>query len=214
MIQATAQAIHRLRRPSAAGFRPAGRGRAGRHESAPERPPRSRSSSLTTPTAGRSISTFAAPNATSLHACRTRPRIRDARRCDMRRTGAARPRPAQTRRRRPRGDAVAAALGMARRATRRRVGGAAKARRGGAPRQRRSRSQPRREGCGLSLHVSDGRQSAGLRGSLAGVVRGRPTALWRSDRRLARRYPRPHRQARLQRSRRPSEGVTARQSVL
>ena len=48
------------------------------------------------------------------------------------RAGAARARAAQARGRGPRGDAVAAALGMARGTARRRIGGAAKARGGGA----------------------------------------------------------------------------------
>ena len=60
----------------------------------------------------------------------------------------------------------------------------------------RSRAAQR---CRLSFHVGDGRQSAGLRGGLARVVRRRPAAVCRPDRRLARRHPRSHRQARLQR---------------
>ena len=51
--------------------------------------------------------------------------------------------------------------------------------------QRRSRPQPRRQGRGLSFHVDHGRQSAGLRGSLARIVRGRPAAICRTDCRLA-----------------------------
>ena len=53
------------------------------------------------------------------------------------RGGTARPRPAETRRGRARGHAAAAALGMARRATRRRLGRDTQAGRRGAPRQRR-----------------------------------------------------------------------------
>ena len=101
------------------------------------------------------------------------------RRRQRRAGGAARSRTAQTRRGGARGDAAAAALGMARRAARRRLGRVAQAGRAGASRQRRRGSQPRRARRRLSLHVGDGRQSAGLRGSLAGVVRRRPPALWR-----------------------------------
>ena len=72
--------------------------------------------------------------------------------------------------------------------------------RGGAPRQWRQGPQPRRARCGLSFHVGDGRQPAELRGGVARAVRGRPAAVRGPDRGMARRYPRSHRQARIQRA--------------
>lgn len=121
-----------------------------------------------------------------------------------------RPRPPETRRRRPRNHAAAATLGVARHPTGRRFGRVAKTGRGGATRPWRPRPAARRTRRGLSFHVDDGRRLAGLRGSIARFVRRRPAALYRSDRRMARRHPRPHRQACLQRSRRTTLGMTGR----
>ena len=99
--------------------------------------------------------------------------------------GAARPRPAQTRRGRARGDAVAAALGLA--GTQ--PGGASVALRKLVDEARRTsgdRDRPRAaQRRGLSLHVGHGRQSRRFRGSFARSVRRRPATLCRTDRRLA-----------------------------
>jgi hypothetical protein len=51
--------------------------------------------------------------------------------------------------------------------------------------------------CCLSLHVDHGRRSAGLRGSVARAVCRRSTALHRTHRELASRYPRSHRNTRI-----------------
>jgi Uncharacterized protein conserved in bacteria len=77
-------------------------------------------------------------------------------------SGAAWARKAQARRCRARGDVVAASLGVARRAARRRIGGVAQAGGRSAPCQWRCGSRPRGKGCRLSVHVRDGRQSRGF----------------------------------------------------
>ena len=80
--------------------------------------------------------------------------------------GAARTRPAETRRGRARGDAVAAALGMAGAAARRRLGGAAQAGRRSAARQRRTRTgSAQAQEAAYRFMAVDGRQRAALRGS-------------------------------------------------
>ena len=155
-----------------------------------------------TPPAGRSTSIFAAPSAKSSAApAATRPAA-GCRRPKRRRQRAARARPAQARRGRARGDAVAAALGVARRAARRRIGRAAQAGGRSAPRQRRRGSRPRRRGmppivsCRPWPAISRSFEEASR--ALFADDRRRFVGL---DRRLARRYPRPRRQARLQRPR-------------
>ena len=74
--------------------------------------------------------------------------------------GAARSRPAETRRGRARGDAVAAALGMAGAAIGRRFGRAAPAGRRGAARQQDKDRISAGAGSGLSFHVGDGRRTS------------------------------------------------------
>ena len=156
----------------------------------------SRSSSSTTPAAGRSTSTFAAPSRISSRGCR-RPRLIGQRRRDNRATeprGRGRPKLGVVAREvtlLPRHwEWLAAQPGGASVALRKLVDEARRT-------QRRPRSPARRPGRGLSFHVGHGRQSAGFRGSLARVVRRRPAALCRPDRRLARRHPRSHRETRL-----------------
>ena len=169
------------------------------------RRPDSRSSSSTMPPAGRSISIFAAPTTTSWRGCRDPRRTRRPRPRGTLPPEPRGPRPAETRRGRARGHAAAAALGMAGA----QPGGASVALRKLVDEARRANGdtdrQPRGARRRLSFHVGHGRQSAGFRRSVARAVRRRPAAVCRADRRLARRYPRPHRQTRLQRSRRTAE---------
>ena len=119
---------------------------------------RRRSSSSTTPPAGRSISIFAAPSDEDRCAvAATCPGAGNRDRRDGGR-GAARARPAETRRGRARGHAVAAALGMAGA----QPGGASVALRKLVDEARRANgdrgSQPRRARRRLSFHVGHGRQ--------------------------------------------------------
>ncbi len=76
------------------------------------------------------------------------------------------------RRRRPRDNAVAATLGLARRTAGRCLSRATQAGRKCPPREWRQGSSTRRARCGLSLHVDHGRRSAGLRGSVARLFAG------------------------------------------
>ena len=164
-----------------------------------------RSSSSTTPMDGRSISTFVAPNETSWHAYRSRLRIG----CPADDEAAPEPRG----RGRPKLGVVAREVTLLPRHWEwlgAQPGGASVALRKLVEEARRAsgdrdRSRAAREAAYHFMSTMAG-DLAGLRGSLAGVVRRRSTALRRTHRRLARRYPRPHRQARLQRSRRRRRG--------
>ena len=102
------------------------------------------------------------------------------------RTRAARTRSAQARRRRARGHLAAAPLGMARRATRRRLRRAAPARRRGAADGWRGDAGAAGGRRRLSLPACHRRRFPRFRGSLARPVRGRSRRLWRSGSRTGR----------------------------
>ena len=177
-----------------------------------ERPRRRRRSSFSTmPPAGRSISISAAPSAKSLRACRDLPDVgmpQPTRLQRRSRADAGRP---KARRGRARGDAVAAALGMARRSS-------------PAGRRWRCESWWTRRAAPAAIWIAPAprREAAyhfmsAMAGNLAGFEEA-SRALFADDRRrfvgldrrLARRYPRPRRQARLQRSHRAAVAATIR----
>ena len=109
---------------------------------------------------------------------------------------AARSRPSETGRGRARSHLVAAALGMAGAAARRRFGRDPQTGRGSAAHRRGQGSRPPGAGSGLSFHVGHGRQQAALRRRDPRAVRGRSGPFRKIDRRMARRCARSRLKAR------------------
>ena len=112
----------------------------------------------------------------------------DIGRCAVR---AARSRPPEAGRGGARNHLVAAALGLAGAATRRRFGCDPQAGRGSAANRRRQGSPAPGARGGLSFHVGHGRQQAALRRRDPCAVCRRPRSFRRIDRRMARRCARP-----------------------